>query len=141
MNDKPPTSQTSNSLSKPQIDAISRLLVEARRCAQKLDASMKRREVEPRAEFGALVDAIPSLSEANEWLWQLYQASSDETSDARDAARYRFLRQPGNAIVYAKDRNAWGDNISGHVRWDTAEQLDAAVDAALGSQSKAGEKP
>lgn len=53
--------------------------------------------------------------------------------DARDAARYRFLREPGNAIVYAKDRNAWGKNASGHVRWDTAEQLDAAVDAARGA--------
>lgn len=54
-----------------------------------------------------------------------------ETNDiARDAARYRFLRQPGNAIVYAKDRDAWGRNASGHVRYDTAEQLDAAVDAA-----------
>lgn len=57
--------------------------------------------------------------------------SANETNDiARDAARYRFLRQPGNAIVYAKDRDAWGRNASGHVRYDTAEQLDAAVDAA-----------
>jgi hypothetical protein len=51
--------------------------------------------------------------------------------DARDSARYRFLRQPGNAIVYAQDRNAWGQNASGHVRYDLAEQLDAAVDAAM----------
>lgn len=62
-----------------------------------------------------------------------------ETSpDARDAARYRFLRQPGNAIVYAKDRNAWGHNAAGHVRYDTAEQLDQAVDAAMGSVVETG---
>ncbi len=54
-----------------------------------------------------------------------------------DAARYRYLRQPGNAIVYAKDRNAWGQNASGHVRYDTAEQLDAAIDAARGAQKAA----
>lgn len=62
-----------------------------------------------------------------------------ETSEARDAARYRFLRQPGNAIVYAKDRNAWGKNVSGHVRWETPEQLDAAVDAAMGSPENGSE--
>lgn len=39
---------------------------------------MTRREVEPRAEFEALVDAIPSLIEANEWLWQLVLGSSHE---------------------------------------------------------------
>lgn len=70
-----------NTLSKQQIDQISRLLVEARRCAQKLKASMTRREVEPRAEFEALVDAIPSLIEANEWLWQLVLGSSHEPSE------------------------------------------------------------
>ncbi len=47
-----------------------------------------------------------------------------------DAWRYQFLRQPGNAIVYAKNRNAWGEGASGHVRYDTPEQLDAAIDAA-----------
>ena len=57
--------------------------------------------------------------------------TDDEVDSAlRDAARYRFLRQPGNAIVYAKDRNAWGEGASGHIRYQTAEQLDAAVDAA-----------
>jgi hypothetical protein len=56
---------------------------------------------------------------------------AEMVGDARDAARYRFLRQPGNAIVYARNRNAWGQNASGHVRYDTAEQLDAAVDAAI----------
>jgi hypothetical protein len=54
----------------------------------------------------------------------------DETSDALDAARYRFMRQPGNAIVYAKDRDAWGEGHSGHVRCSTPEQLDAAIDKA-----------
>jgi hypothetical protein len=49
----------------------------------------------------------------------------------RDAERYRFLRIPGRAIVYAKDRDAWGSGQSGHVRYDAPEQLDAAVDAAL----------
>jgi hypothetical protein len=66
---------------------------------------------------------------------QPVETSRDE---ARDAARYRFLRQPGNAIVYAKDRNAWGQNASGHVRYDTAEQLDAAVDAARGAEEPSG---
>lgn len=47
------------------------------------------------------------------------------------AERYRFLREPGNAIVYAKDPNAWGSGQSGHVRYDTAEQLDTAIDAAI----------
>lgn len=62
----------------------------------------------------------------------------------RDAERYRFLRQPGNAIVYAKDRNAWGDAahpVAGHVRYDTAEQLDAAVDVAIGATPRASEPP
>lgn len=52
-------------------------------------------------------------------------------SVTEDARRYRFLREPGNAIVYAKDRNAWGKNASGHVAYSTAEQLDAAIDAAI----------
>lgn len=60
--------------------------------------------------------------------------------ERRDAARYRFLRQPGNAIVYAKDRNCWGAGASGHVKYDTAAHLDAAVDAAMGSPSKANEQ-
>lgn len=47
-----------------------------------------------------------------------------------DAERYRFLREPGNAIVYAQARHAWGKNASGHVHYRTAEELDAAVDAA-----------
>lgn len=51
----------------------------------------------------------------------------------RDAERYRFLRQPGNAIVYAKDRNAWGEGASGHVKYKTPEELDAAIDAAIGA--------
>lgn len=63
---------------------------------------------------------------------------SIETSEALDAERYRFLRQPGNAIVYARGPNVWGEGQSGHVKWDTPEALDAAVDAARGSQ-KAGE--
>lgn len=60
-------------------------------------------------------------------------------ADARDAARYRFLRQAGNAIVYAKDRHAWGKNASGHVRYDTPEQLDAAVDVARSAETVDGE--
>jgi hypothetical protein len=49
----------------------------------------------------------------------------------RDAERYRFLRNPWHAIVYAKDHDAWGSGQSGHVRYDTPEQLDAAIDVAL----------
>jgi hypothetical protein len=61
-------------------------------------------------------------------------ASPVETSrDAEDAARYRFLRQPGNAIVYAQDRDAWGEGASGYVKWDTPEKLDAAVDRVRGA--------
>lgn len=60
---------------------------------------------------------------------------------ADDAERYRFLRQPGNSIVYAKDRNAWGEGNSGHVRYDTPEKLDAAVDAARSALTKLPEQP
>ena len=55
--------------------------------------------------------------------------------DAHDAMRYRFLRKPDNAIVYAKDPNAWGAGTSGLVRYDTPEQLDAAVDTAMAAAS------
>lgn len=54
--------------------------------------------------------------------------------DAKNAARYRFLRQPGNAIVYAMHPEAWGmcsPPRSGHVRYETPEQLDAAIDEAM----------
>lgn len=61
--------------------------------------------------------------------------------ESRDAERYRFIRQPGNAIVYAKDRSAWGNGASGHVRYDTAEQLDAAVDAARAPVKASAELP
>lgn len=67
-----------------------------------------------------------------------------EPSATRDAERYRFLRQPGNAIVYAKDRNAWGDAAhpaAGHVRYDTPEQLDAAIDVAIGATPRPAEPP
>lgn len=80
---------------------------------------------------------VPStlrMGELSSILLELHQRrGAHETSEARDAARYRFLRQPDNAIVYAKDRHAWGQNVSGHVRWETPEQLDAAVDAARGA--------
>lgn len=56
--------------------------------------------------------------------------------DARDAARYRFLRQPNHAIVYARDPNAWGHNTPGHIRYNTPEQLDAAIDAACSGPTK-----
>jgi len=77
-------------------------------------------------------DAKRAMAEA---ATELEQVQPPETTGVRpcscaDGARYRFLREPGNAIVYAKDRDAWGQNASGHVRYDTAEQLDAAVDAA-----------
>lgn len=60
-----------------------------------------------------------------------------QPSDALDAARYRFLRQPGNAIVYAKSPNAWGEGASGHVRYDTPENLDDAVDKARTADQQA----
>lgn len=59
----------------------------------------------------------------------------------RDAERYRFLRHPDNAIVYSKDRNAWGAGASGHVRYDTPEQLDAAVDTARAAVTKGEGRP
>lgn len=62
------------------------------------------------------------------------EKAPEPSGDAEDAARYRFLRQPGNAIVYAKDRDAWGDDASGHVRYDTPEQLDAAIDRARAAE-------
>lgn len=57
--------------------------------------------------------------------------------DARDAARYRFLRTPGNATVYAKDLANWNrephlpKGTYGYFRYNTPEQLDAAIDVAL----------
>jgi len=60
-----------------------------------------------------------------------YARSAVETSrDTEDAARYRFLRQPGNAIVYAADPNAWGHKSPGHIRYNDPEALDTAVDTA-----------
>ncbi len=49
--------------------------------------------------------------------------------NAVDAARYRFLRQPGNAIVSVKNPRAFGQN-AGPVRYDTPERLDEAIDRA-----------
>lgn len=58
-------------------------------------------------------------------------APVDGTSrDAEDAARYRFLREPGNAIVYAKHHDAWGVGGSGHVRYREPAELDTAIDSA-----------
>lgn len=54
-----------------------------------------------------------------------------EKREPLDARRYRFIREPGNAIVYAKDRHAWGDKVGGHVAYSRAEELDAAIDAAI----------
>jgi hypothetical protein len=51
--------------------------------------------------------------------------------DAPDALRYRYLRQPNHAIVYARDPHAWGRDTPGHVRYDTPEQLDEAIDKAM----------
>lgn len=78
---------------------------------------------------------LAALRSTDETTPKLLEGSFHISPDERDARRYRFLRQPGNAIVYAKDRHAWGQNASGHVRYDTAEQLDAAVDAAMGGSS------
>jgi hypothetical protein len=57
----------------------------------------------------------------------------------QDAERYRFLRKPGNVIVYAKVPSpGWGNDGHAHVRYDTPEQLDAAIDGAItASQSDA----
>jgi hypothetical protein len=59
--------------------------------------------------------------------------------DAEDAKRYRFLREPNHAIVYARDPDAWGHNTPGHIRYNTPEQLDAAIDAAISSGPTKGE--
>lgn len=84
--------------------------------------------------FGAFTDHDLKLHGLTHWRYAVPEDSHVETSrDVEDAARYRFLREPGNAIVYAKDRNAWGDAAhpaAGHVRYDTPEQLDAAIDTA-----------
>lgn len=77
----------------------------------------------------------------SEWLTLVEVATGNETCDALDAERYRFLRQPGNAIVYARGPNVWGEGHSGHVKWDTPEALDAAVDAARGSQKALEQQP
>lgn len=82
----------------------------------------------------ALIDAITRASVPPNDLPADIQAEWERM--ARDAERYRFLRQPGNAIVYAKDRNAWGDNVSGHVAYKTAEELDAAIDVARRAETK-----
>lgn len=97
------------------------------------------------AKYRALFDAYVELQAGDPDVTAGVQSAEEprETSrdDARDAARYRFLRHPGNAIVYAKDRSAWGRNASGHVRYDIAEQLDAAVDAARGAEEPASTQP
>jgi hypothetical protein len=53
-------------------------------------------------------------------------------TDAIDAARYRFLRHLDNAIVYAKSIcPGWGQDGKAHIRYDTPEQLDEAIDIAI----------
>lgn len=50
-----------------------------------------------------------------------------------DAERYRYLRIPGNAIVYAARPDAWqgcAHPAAGHVRYKTSDELDAAIDSA-----------
>lgn len=104
---------------------------------------MRREESTWVDEYNSSVKACPKGHTEGDCSSTCFSQEPRETTrdDARDAARYRFLRQPGNAIVYAKDRNAWGKNASGHVAYDTAEQLDAAVDAARGAVEPAGKQP
>lgn len=64
---------------------------------------------------------------------------ASQSKDAEDASRYRFLRVPNNAIVYAARKDAWGSHShpsAGHVRYDTPEQLDIAIDAAIAAETK-----
>lgn len=74
-------------------------------------------------------------------LWKAEWTQISETARLLkiDADRYRYLRQPGNAIVYAKDANAWGMSNPGHVRYDSPGMLDTAIDRAL--SPSAGPKP
>jgi hypothetical protein len=55
-----------------------------------------------------------------------------------DGARYRFLREPNNAIVYARDPNAWGLTHSGHVSFRVPEELDAAIDKVRVAEKASG---
>lgn len=61
------------------------------------------------------------------------QPPGESHQDARDAARYRFLRDPRNSIIYARDPNAWGYGWEGHIRFEKPEHLDAAIDAVITS--------
>lgn len=76
----------------------------------------------------------------HEWLGRLLGASETTGDDALCAARYRFLRQPDNAIVYAKHPDAWGVGGSGHVRYRSPEELDAAIDAVRGTVKTSPER-
>jgi hypothetical protein len=99
------------------------------------------KEQSPRALIERLHGYVTGVSDRKGYIEALQEIEArltPETSrDADDAARYRFLREPGNAIVYAQARHAWGKNASGHVHYRTPEELDAAVDAARAAE-KAG---
>lgn len=111
------------------------------------DRTSKEQLTELRLALGLLGDVIGTgitdativelVSEAREKLenvvHQLMTSGETTDADARDAARYRWMREPQNLIVYAKSRNAWGTGGSGHIRYDTAELLDAAIDAERGA--------
>lgn len=66
-----------------------------------------------------------------------------DSGDAADAARYRFLRDPKNSIVYAMDWVNWNEvphSGRSHFRYEEPEQLDSAIDAQLAAmQSPTGE--
>ena len=65
----------------------------------------------------------------------LLRADAAEIAALRkDAKRYQFLRQPGNAIVYAVNRNAWGSGKSGHVAYKSPEELVRRAPAAVNQQ-------
>lgn len=58
-----------------------------------------------------------------------------------DAERYRFLREPGNAIVYAKDLTNWNqvpylpaNGSFGLFKYDSPEKLDAGIDDARAAE-------
>lgn len=66
---------------------------------------------------------------------ELSRVCAERDAMREDAERYRYLRQPNNCILYARDPHAWGKDSPGHVAWKTPEQLDAAIDAALAKAS------
>lgn len=57
----------------------------------------------------------------------------------KDAERYRYLHNRNHCIVYAKvPCEGWGYANMAHMRYDTPEELDAAIDGAIAAGNGEG---